>query len=111
MREDGWFVAECPILDIATQGKTEEETKENMEDLINEYFRDPDTPKPKLNLKYKIKKKRDKMTEPKQQNQNIFKPKNILNINLIPRDGSLMSNAGLYNLSLSFSVFNLGEIL
>jgi predicted RNase H-like HicB family nuclease len=50
MKEDGWFVAECPLLDISTQGKTEEETKENMEDLINEYLRDPDTPKPKAIL-------------------------------------------------------------
>lgn len=48
MKEGKWFVASCPILDIATQGKTEEEVKENMEDLINEYLTDPDTPKPKM---------------------------------------------------------------
>jgi predicted RNase H-like HicB family nuclease len=47
-REGKWFVAACPILDIATQGKTEKEVKENMEDLINEYLKDPDTPKPKM---------------------------------------------------------------
>lgn len=41
-------MASCPILDIATQGKTEREVKENMEDLINEYLRDPDTRKPQL---------------------------------------------------------------
>jgi predicted RNase H-like HicB family nuclease len=47
-REGRWFVASCPVLDIATQGKTEKEVKENMEDLINEYFNDPDTVKPPL---------------------------------------------------------------
>jgi len=47
-KEAKWFVAECPILDIATQGRTEEETKEMMRDLIEDYLRDPDTPKEKL---------------------------------------------------------------
>ena len=47
-RENKWFVASCPILDIATQGKTEKEVKENMTDLINEYLSDPDTPKPSI---------------------------------------------------------------
>jgi predicted RNase H-like HicB family nuclease len=47
-REGKWFVASCPLLDIATQGKTEEEVKSNMEDLIEEYFDDPDTPKPEI---------------------------------------------------------------
>ena len=45
-KEGKWFVAECSILGIATQGKTEKEVKENMKDLIKEYFSDPDTPKP-----------------------------------------------------------------
>ena len=45
-KENKWFVASCPILDIATQGKTEKEVKENMADLINDYLNDPDTPKP-----------------------------------------------------------------
>lgn len=47
-KEGKWFVASCPPLDIATQGRTEQEVKENMEDLINEYFKDPDTPKPEI---------------------------------------------------------------
>ncbi len=47
MKEGKWFVAECPLLDIATQGKTEEEVKENMKDLISEYLKDPDAPKPR----------------------------------------------------------------
>lgn len=47
-KERKWFVAACPLLDIATQGKTEEEVKENMEDLINDYLKDKDTPKPEI---------------------------------------------------------------
>ncbi|HLC77286.1 MAG TPA: hypothetical protein VJH04_03725 [archaeon] len=47
-KEGKWFVASCPTLDIATQGKTQQEVKENMEDLMNEYFRDPDTHKPEI---------------------------------------------------------------
>lgn len=45
-REGKRFVASCPALDIATQGRTEREAKEMIVDLINEYFEDPDTPKP-----------------------------------------------------------------
>ena len=47
-KENKWFVASCPILDIATQGKTEKEVKENMTALINDYFSDPDTQKPSM---------------------------------------------------------------
>jgi len=47
-KEGRWFVAACPVLDIATQGKTEKEVKEMMEDLMGEYFKDPDTPKPEI---------------------------------------------------------------
>lgn len=47
-REGKWFVASCPLLDIGTQGETEEEVKEMMADLVNDYFKDPDTPKPKM---------------------------------------------------------------
>ena len=46
--EGKWFVAECPLLHIATQGKTEKEVKENMQDLIREYLNDPDTSKEHL---------------------------------------------------------------
>jgi predicted RNase H-like HicB family nuclease len=45
-KEGEWFVASCPLLDIGTQGRTEEEVKENIADLIGEYMEDPDTPKP-----------------------------------------------------------------
>jgi len=41
-------VAACPLLDVATQGKTEEEVKINMKELIEDYMKDPDTPKPEM---------------------------------------------------------------
>jgi predicted RNase H-like HicB family nuclease len=48
LKEGKWFVAECPILNIATQGRTEKEVKENIKDLIQEYLDDPDTSKEAL---------------------------------------------------------------
>ncbi len=47
-KEGKWFVASCPVLDIATQGRTEKEVKANMAELIDEYLNDPDTVKPSL---------------------------------------------------------------
>jgi len=47
-KEKKWFVASCPLLDIATQGKTEKEVKENMAELIGEYLIDSDTSKPSM---------------------------------------------------------------
>lgn len=47
-REGKWFVASCPILDLANQGRNEKEAKENMSELIQEYLKDPDTRKPSL---------------------------------------------------------------
>jgi len=47
-KEGKWFVASCPILDIATQGRTEKEVKEDLAALIGEYLRDPDTAKHSL---------------------------------------------------------------
>ena len=47
-KEGKWFIAACPLLDLATQGRTEKEVKENMQDLIKEFFADPDTKKPSL---------------------------------------------------------------
>lgn len=40
--EGKWFVAECPILGIASQGESEAEVKNNIKDLIKEYLKDPD---------------------------------------------------------------------
>lgn len=45
-KEGKWYIASCPLLDIATQGKTEEQVKKNIQALIKEYLKDPDTPKP-----------------------------------------------------------------
>lgn len=47
-KEDKWFAAECPVLNIAAQGKTEKEVKDNIKDLIKEYLDDPDTSKKPL---------------------------------------------------------------
>jgi predicted RNase H-like HicB family nuclease len=47
-KEGKWYVASCPVLDIATQGKSEKEARENIEELIIEYLKDSDTPKPDL---------------------------------------------------------------
>ena len=48
LKEGKWFVASSPVLDIAAQGKTEKEVKENIAELSDEYLRDPDTMKPRL---------------------------------------------------------------
>ncbi|MBU2100608.1 type II toxin-antitoxin system HicB family antitoxin [Candidatus Micrarchaeota archaeon] len=53
-REGKWFTAACPLLGIATQGKTEKEVKENMQELIEEYFNDPDTKKPSIKTIQKV---------------------------------------------------------
>lgn len=49
-REGKWFVASCPLLDIGTQGKTENEARENMQDLIKDYFSGHDAAWKKLAL-------------------------------------------------------------
>jgi predicted RNase H-like HicB family nuclease len=45
-KEGNWFVASCPLLGIGTQERTEEEVKENIADLIEEYMEDPETNAP-----------------------------------------------------------------
>ena len=47
-KEGKWYVASCPLLDVATQGKTEDEVKKNIQGLIKEYMIDPDTKKPNM---------------------------------------------------------------
>jgi predicted RNase H-like HicB family nuclease len=47
--EGRFAVAACPLLDLATQGETEEEAKSNLKDLIEEYLADPDMAKPAWN--------------------------------------------------------------
>jgi len=41
-REDAWFVAFCPELDIASQGKTVEEAKSNIKEAIELYLQNAD---------------------------------------------------------------------
>lgn len=48
-REGKWYVASCPLLDIATQGKSEDDVKKSIKALIKEYMKDPDTKKPDMN--------------------------------------------------------------
>ncbi|MHB1830700.1 MAG: hypothetical protein ACYCO0_04885 [Candidatus Micrarchaeaceae archaeon] len=38
-----WYVTSCPLLDIATQGKSENDTKKDINALIKEYTKGPDT--------------------------------------------------------------------
>lgn len=45
-REGKWYVTSCPVLDIATQGLTEKEARENIKDLIRDYLSDNETQKP-----------------------------------------------------------------
>ncbi|MBS3060559.1 MAG: hypothetical protein J4432_03560 [DPANN group archaeon] len=47
-REGKWHTAYCPTLDLATQGKTQDEVILNMQDMIQEYLEDPEIPKPKI---------------------------------------------------------------
>lgn len=42
-QEDGWYVAQCLEVDIASQGKTEEEALTNLREALELYF-EPPTP-------------------------------------------------------------------
>ena len=37
-REDPWYVALCPELDIASQGKTVEEARDNLREALTLFF-------------------------------------------------------------------------
>ena len=37
-KDDGWFYAHCPPLDITTQGRTESEAKQNLEEASQFFF-------------------------------------------------------------------------
>ena len=41
-REDNWFVAFCPELEVASQGKTVEEAKNNLKEAIELYLKHAD---------------------------------------------------------------------
>jgi len=50
-KEDDVFIAWCPLVNVATQGETIEEVVENMEEMLLDYYSDPDTVKPKITIK------------------------------------------------------------
>lgn len=43
-----WVQAWCPIVDVASQGRNFEEARKNIEEALDMYFEDKDTPKPTL---------------------------------------------------------------
>ena len=46
-QEDEWFVAQCIEVDVASQGKTEDEALENLRDALEVHFTPPvATPSP-----------------------------------------------------------------
>lgn len=40
-QEDKWFVAQCVEVDVASQGKTEDEALENLRDALELHFTPP----------------------------------------------------------------------
>jgi predicted RNase H-like HicB family nuclease len=40
-REDNWYIAQCLEVDVASQGETEEEALENLEEALELYFEPP----------------------------------------------------------------------
>ena len=40
-REDDWFIAQCLEVDVASQGKTEEEALANLTEALELYFEPP----------------------------------------------------------------------
>jgi predicted RNase H-like HicB family nuclease len=50
-REGKWFVANCPELDIASQGKTVELALKNLEEAIELYLQDADAKVPEVDYR------------------------------------------------------------
>lgn len=44
-KEEGWFVALCPEVDVASQGKTVEEALKNLREAVELYLEDEDVQK------------------------------------------------------------------
>ena len=40
-REETWYIAQCLEVDVASQGETEEEALENLEEALELYFEPP----------------------------------------------------------------------
>jgi len=45
-REGDWYVSQCMELDIASQGKTEEEALDNLKEALELYFEEPQATRP-----------------------------------------------------------------
>ena len=41
LQEDNWFIAQCLEVDIASQGKSEEEALDNLTEALELYFESP----------------------------------------------------------------------
>ena len=40
MHEDAWIVASCPVLDLASQGKTPKSAERNLREAVHQFLRD-----------------------------------------------------------------------
>ncbi len=40
-KEDGWYIAQCLEVDVASQGKTENEAMDNLSDALSLHFTPP----------------------------------------------------------------------
>jgi len=47
-KEEGWVVAQTPVMDLCAQGRTEEEAIESLKAMISDWMADPDTQKPEI---------------------------------------------------------------
>jgi len=45
-REDDWYVSQCLEVDVASQGKSEEEALENLKEALELYFKPPNATLP-----------------------------------------------------------------
>ncbi len=55
-QEDGWYVAQCLEVDVASQGRTEEEALANLREALELHFLEPTAaaPSPVRKLRVKI---------------------------------------------------------
>ena len=45
-REDDWFIAQCLEVDLASQGESEEEALQNLQEALVLHFEDPEATAP-----------------------------------------------------------------
>ncbi len=53
-KEDEWYVALCPELDVASQGKTVEEALKNLREAVELYLEDEDVQKELRGKKFSV---------------------------------------------------------